>query len=415
MQDTVAVILGGGKGTRLYPLTRQRSKPAVPFAGKFRLIDVPISNCINSGLKRIFVLTQYNSESLNRHINTTYRFDQFSRAFVSLLAAEQTSDNYGWFQGTADALRQMWRHIKSAPNQYVLILSGDQLYRMNYQQLIDFHKKTKAHLTISAIPVTPSEAVNLGILAVDKEDKILSITEKPNPNQLENLKNKHLSEEKPFYGSMGIYLFNSDYLAELLKANLGHDLVRDIISFIIRDNKAYAYHFEGFWADIGTIRSFYNVNLSLTDYLPTFSLYNTDYPIYTHSRMLPDAKVHNSQIYGAIISEGAIIDSSKIIRSIIGIRSVIKSGSHIESSIIMGSDYYEIDYTYGFTENLPHLGIGENCYLKNCIIDKNVRIGKDVKIINKNGKDFEKSEKYFIKDGIVIIPKDTVIPNGTII
>jgi glucose-1-phosphate adenylyltransferase len=415
MKDTIAVILGGGKGTRLYPLTHQRSKPAVPLAGKFRLIDVPISNCINSDLKRIFVLTQYNSESLNRHINRTYQFDHFSKGFVSLLAAEQTPDNVAWFQGTADAIRQMKRHITSMPHELILVLSGDQLYRLDYNRLVEFHRKNDAGLTISVIPVSAAAATSLGVIQVDENNRFISITEKPNAEALDWLQSPNLPPETPFYGSMGIYLFNKDYLWEVMDRYPGDDLVTDVVIPAIRERRIFAYHFDDFWADIGTIKSFYDVNLSLTNQLPKFSLYDTHYPIYTHFRRLPGAKIHNSSIDRAIISEGSIIEQSNITRSIVGIRSMIRRNTTIENAIIMGADYYEMDYPEKFASVKYHVGVGENSVVRNCIIDKNVRIGNNVQIINQARKEFEDGENYFIRDGIVIVPKDCVIYDGTVI
>ncbi len=417
IKDVAAVILGGGKGTRLFPLTKNRSKPAVPFGGKYRLIDVPISNCINSGVQKIYVLTQFNSESLNRHLNLTYQFDSFSKRFVSLIAAEQTYENTEWFQGTADAVRQSIVHIEDSNAKYVLILSGDQLYKMDFEELLNFHKKNKADITICTLPVSEEDAHSFGIMQLNQEGRITTFKEKPSKNELKNLSSFPIDSKKPFLASMGIYLFNFKILKEVLyntnKTDFGHDIIPDTLN----KYKVFGYIFKGYWNDIGTIKSFYHENLNLTKIATDFSLYNMSQPLYTNVRHLPPAKLINTHVDSALITEGSVAKDSVIKNSVIGLRSIICENTIIENAIIMGIDKYpeKIQNLFVNKRYHPKIGIGKNVIIKNAIIDKNVWIQRNVKIINKNNiKDYD-SDLYYIRDYIVIIPKNTVIPTNTII
>ncbi len=423
MRNVVAVILGGGQGTRLFPLTKQRSKPAVPLAGKYRLIDIPISNCINSEIRKIFVLTQFNSESLNRHISETYRFDMFSEGFVDVLAAEQTIESRDWFQGTADAVRRTLHHFVSKNIDYILILSGDHLYKMDYRKFINYHIEKKADITIGTIPVLEEEASGFGIMEIDSDFRIKSFHEKPKGELLKSLKfdlSKFLKSKdlkKEYLASMGIYVFNKEILVELLKGYNFLDFGKEVIPFSIRNKRVFSYLFNGYWSDIGTIRSFYEANLRLTDAKPVVDLYDAKSPIYTHARFLPSSKVVSCKINNSIISEGCILNGAKISRSIIGIRAKIGRGSEIINSIVMGADFYESveELNNNRYEGIPDVGIGNNCVIQNTIIDKNVRIGDNVTITNyKKIKELDKDFLY-IRDGIVVIPKNSIIPNNFVI
>ncbi len=423
MRNVVAVILGGGQGTRLFPLTKLRSKPAVPLAGKYRLIDIPISNCINSEIRKIFVLTQFNSESLNRHISETYRFDMFSEGFVDVLAAEQTIECRDWFQGTADAVRRTLHHFVSKNIDYILILSGDHLYKMDYRKFINYHIEKNADITIGTIPVVEDEAGGFGIMEIDNNFRIKSFHEKPKGELLKSLKfdlSKFINEKnsnKEFLASMGIYVFNKETLAELLKNYNFMDFGKEVIPFAIRNKRVFSFLFDGYWSDIGTIKSFFEANLKLTDARPVVDLYNADTPIYTHARFLPSSKVVSCKINNSIVSEGCILNGAKIVRSIIGIRAKIGRGSEIINSIVMGADYYEnvAELNHNRFEGIPDVGIGNNCVIQNAIIDKNVRIGDNVTITNyKKIKNLDKDFLY-IRDGIVVIPKNSIIPNNFVI
>jgi len=406
----IAVILGGGQGTRLFPLTLERSKPAVPFGAKYRLIDIPISNCLNSNLNKIFVLTQYNSESLNRHINETYQFDSFRNGFVSLLAAEQTLERKDWFQGTADAVRQTLRHIRVQRPDYVLILSGDQLYHMDFRKLLKFHIDKQADITISTLPVNAEKAPSFGIMQLDKNSRIVNFKEKPTVGELQNLKSEKTNNlEKPYLASMGIYMFTYKILEELLENSTKTDFGHDIIPESIINQNVYGYVFDDYWDDIGSIKSYYDSNISLTDILPPFTLYEEiDHPIYFRRRYLPPAKVRASRIDESIIAAGAIIEGATIVKSLIGIRSIIKKDTTIINSVVLGNDYYKLF-------NDEPLFIGEGCHLERTIIDKNVRIGNHVVIRNhKDDKDI-KEDLYWIREGITVIKKGAVIPSHTVI
>lgn len=424
--NVVAVILGGGAGSRLFPLTHERSKPAVPLGGTYRLIDVPVSNCINSQITQIFVLTQYNSASLNRHISRTYRFSSFSTGFVEVLAAEQTKDNPEWFQGTADAVRQMLPHLRDWRVDTLLILSGDHLYRMDYRTFLKRHFETKADLTISVIPCREDEASEFGLLKTESDGSIVEFKEKPKGADLEAMRvdttafglTSAEAQSRPFLASMGIYVFNYDRLVDLLKTdNSWVDFGREIIPAAIRKYGVQAHLFKDYWEDIGTIRAFYEANLDLASPLPKFNFFDTSAPIYTRSRYLPPSKLHDCDIDNSMVSEGCILNGVKARGSIIGLRSRIDKGVDIENSIIMGSDFFEsITEIRGNVESdIPHIGIGQNTVIRRAIIDKNVRIGKNVRLVNRdNIENYDhESRAYYIRDGIIIVPKNAVIPDGT--
>lgn len=425
-ENVVAVILGGGAGSRLFPLTGERSKPAVPLGGKYRLIDVPVSNCINSNVTQIFVLTQYNSASLNRHISQTYRFSSFSSGFVEILAAEQRKDSPDWFQGTADAVRQILPHLRDWRVKNLLILSGDHLYRMDYRGFLQRHRETDADVTIAVIPAKPSDAEEFGLLKTDAVGKIVEFREKPKGDALEAMRvdttSFGLGEEeaktRPYLASMGIYIFNYEKLVELLNEDTSAvDFGGEIIPAAIDRYNVQAFLFDGYWEDIGTIRAFYEANLDLAAPLPKFNFFNTEAPIYTRSRHLPPSKLHGCDIDNTMVSEGCILNGVYARNSIIGLRSRIDRGVRIESSIVMGSDYFESldEITDNLLHGQPLLGIGADTLVRRAIIDKNVRIGKNVKLLNQAGVVSFDDEKgiYFIRDGIIIIPKGAVVPDGT--
>jgi glucose-1-phosphate adenylyltransferase len=423
--NVVALILGGGAGSRLFPLTLERSKPAVPLGGKYRLIDVPVSNCINSSVTQIFVLTQYNSASLNRHISRTYRFSSFSTGFVEVLAAEQTKDNPDWFQGTADAVRQMLTHIRGLHVDTVLILSGDHLYRMDYRDFLRRHFETNADITVSAIPCRSEEAKEFGLLKTDKDGEIIEFKEKPKGDALEAMRvdttqfglTAEESAARPFLASMGIYVFNYNRLVELLRTDeTWVDFGREIIPSAINKLNLRAHFFNDYWEDIGTIRAFYEANLDLAAPLPKFNFFNTEAPIYTRSRYLPPSKIHGCDIGNSMVSEGCILNGVFARNSIIGLRSRIDTGTRIENSIIMGADNYESieEIKNNTNRSIPHIGIGENCLIRRAIIDKNARIGKNVKLLNQAGIENKDGENgnYYIREGITIIPKNAAIEDG---
>jgi glucose-1-phosphate adenylyltransferase len=425
-ENVVAVILGGGAGSRLFPLTRERSKPAVPLGGKYRLIDVPVSNCINSNVTQIFVLTQYNSASLNRHISQTYRFSSFSTGFVEILAAEQTKDRPDWFQGTADAVRQILPHLRGWPIKKLLILSGDHLYRMDYRKFVQRHDETNADVTISVLPANPQDAEGFGILRTEGDGKIVEFREKPKGDALEAMRvdttqfglTEAEAEKKPYLASMGIYVFDYEKLKELLAADESAvDFGGEIIPAAIDCCNVQAHLFDDYWEDIGTIRAFYEANLDLASPLPKFNFFNTDAPIYTRSRYLPPSKLHGCDVDNSMVSEGCIMNGVYARNSIIGLRSRLDAGVRVENSIIMGSDYFESldEMKANIAKDFPHMGIGTNSIIRKAIVDKNVRIGKDVKLLNTAGKDhFDAPDgSYYIRDGIIIVPKNGLIPNGT--
>ena len=406
----VGLILGGGVGSRLQPLTRERSKPAVPIAGKFRLVDIPISNCINSGIRNIFLLTQYNSVSLHQHIAATYRFDQFSGGHVRILAAEQTPDSDVWFQGTADAVRRSIRYFEDDEPDLVVILSGDQLYRMNIQDMINTHLKNDADVTVSTKPVNSETAASLGIMKVNNDGQVLKFVEKPSSNSA--LDGLEISNNSDLYlASMGIYIFKMSVLKSLLEENKKSDFGKHIIPGSIKLKRVFSHIFKGYWEDIGTIRSFWSANLGLTEPLPKFSFYDADNLIYTRMRYLPPSKINSCELIQSLISDGCILSGKRIWRSVIGLRSVVGEGSVIEESILMGADFYQ--HNKESHSSGIELGIGENCMIKKTILDKNVRIGDGVTITPNNKPNNLDSQLYCIRDGIVIIPKNTVIPSGT--
>jgi glucose-1-phosphate adenylyltransferase len=409
-EKTLGLILGGGRGERLFPLTQERSKPAVPFAGKYRLVDVPISNCINAGIHRIFVLTQFNSASLHNHISRTYRFDSFGRGFVDILAAEQTLESKNWYQGTADAVRQNLRHIVSRGGvDRALVLSGDQLYRMNLRELVEQHKKTKAEVTVAVTPVPREDASRYGILKVAESQGVTHFVEKPAPDALEGL-----DSEGGFLGSMGIYLFDRQVLEDVLSESEDRDFGHHILPRLLGRRRLYAYSFNGYFEDVGTIRSFYNANLLLTDPLPRFNFYEPLAPIYTNPRFLPGSKIDDCILVRSLVTEGCILNQCRIERSVVGIRARIERGASVKESIVMGADYYQVPEVIAedFARGTPPIGIGEGAVVERAIVDKNARIGRGTRIVNRHGREQEDGENYFIRDGIVVIPKDAVVPDG---
>ncbi|MEE3259979.1 MAG: glucose-1-phosphate adenylyltransferase [Candidatus Latescibacterota bacterium] len=421
MRDVVGLILGGGQGSRLFPLTQLRSKPAVPIGGKYRLIDIPISNCIHSGINRIFVLTQFNSASLHRHINTTYRFDSFSDGFVEIMAAEQTQDSADWYQGTADAVRQQLRHLLSRKVEQVLILSGDHLYRMDYHAFIEEHRERGADVSIAVKPVSRQEAPALGILQADEQGQIVDFQEKPQAavdlDRLRLLEPPGGNPDGLYLASMGIYIFEPQVLVSLLMSSDQDDFGRHIIPDAIHKVGVFAHTFEGYWEDIGTIRSFYEANLALTDPQPPFDFYRADAPVYTHPRFLAGARLEHCQIERGIVCEGSYIRYAQIERSVIGIRSIIGEGCQIANAIIMGADF---DESPGALERnaargIPNIGIGAHTTIDGAIIDKNARIGERVSITNREGVSEAEGNNYYIRNGIVVVAKDAVLPAGTVI
>lgn len=418
--STIALILGGGQGTRLYPLTKMRSKPAVPIAGKYRLVDIPISNCLNSGIRRIYVLTQFNSASLNRHIKNTYNFDVFSSGFVDILAAEQTPSSKNWYQGTADAVRQSMYHMKNKDHKNVAILSGDQLYQMDYQKMIDKHEENEADLTVATIPVVAEEATAFGIMKTKEEGTIESFVEKPNREELEQWRSetpeKFSKQGRHYLASMGIYIFNKEILTELLdKYEDSTDFGKGIIPKAIEgDYRVLSYEFDGYWTDIGTVKSFFKANLELTDDLPKFNLYDNEDFIYTRARLLPASKLSGTTFDHSVLAEACLIEASRIERSVIGIRSRIGKGTTIERSIIMGNDYFQSrEELENGDKDQPSMAIGQRCFISNAIIDKNCRIGNDVRIAGGDHLEDGDYGGYHVVDGIVVVPKRSIIPDGT--
>ena len=410
LNEVLAVILGGGRGARLYPLTKMRSKPAVPIAGKYRLIDIPISNCINSEIFRIAILTQFNSVSLHRHITRTYNFDSFHQGWVQIWAAEQTMESQNWYQGTADAVRKQILEIQATGGKYVLILAGDHLYRMDYKEMAEYHWQNNADITVAVQPVAKEEATRFGILKRESDGRISDFVEKPKDPKIQKQYVSRDDEQRPFLGSMGIYMFNTKVLVDLLTDfPTQDDFGNDIIPNAIKTHAVYGFDFDGYWQDIGTIRSFYETNLMLTTAETPFDFYDEKLPMYTDARYLPATIVEDSKLKDVLIAEGSRILKSDITHSIVGIRSQIASGCVIKNTIMMGADYYERD-----TKELP-IGIGTNCHIEGAILDKNCHIGSDVTI-----KPFPRNtdidnENWFVRDGIVIIPKGTEIASGTII
>jgi glucose-1-phosphate adenylyltransferase len=423
--NVLSVIMGGGQGTRLFPLTRERSKPAVPLAGKYRLVDIPISNCINSGLRRIYLLTQFNSASLHRHISQSYKFDQFSDGFVEILAAEQTFADTSWYQGTADAVRKNLLHFLNNDFDYLLILSGDQLYRMDFRRIIAEHIEAEADITVATIPVPRGQAGAFGIMQIDQAMRITRFVEKPKEAALlDSLRvNQAIQEQlgldkKDDYllASMGIYIFNREVVLKLLD-NSHTDFGKHIIPGAIDSHKVHANIFQGYWEDVGTIRSYFDANLDLVSDLPRFNFFDMSAPIFTRPRFLPASKINAAEINHAVISDGCIINKSNINYSIVGLRSIIDEGCKLHRSILLGCDYYESENSIkqNAAKGAPRVGIGRNTSIENAIIDKNARIGDNCRISPAGKPDKVDHPYYYIRDGIVIVPKNGIIPHGTVI
>jgi glucose-1-phosphate adenylyltransferase len=415
MRSVLAIILGGGQGSRLFPLTQLRSKPAVPIGGKYRLIDVPISNCLHAEIRRIYVLTQFNSASLNRHVNLTYRMDQFSSGFVEILAAEQTPESAAWFEGTADAVRKAHRHFEAHHVDYYLILAGDHLYRMNYGALLDAHLHGAADITIAAQPCTPADATSMGIFTFDRSGHITGFEEKPNARRLEVMKTSlpdgstvlNVDERKPFVASMGIYLFSRRVLLEMLEQD-GNDFGRQLIPTALTRYHVSPYLFSDYWADVGTVENFYDANIQLTQPDAPFSFYDAACPIYTHQRFLPPSRLIECDVHNGVIAEGSHLEGCDVSDSVVGIRSIIRQGARVRRSVLLGADYYE-DTPEG--SNVP-LGIGADVEIDRAIIDKNARIGAGARLLNTNRIDDYDGDGFYIRNGIIIVPKAGAIPAG---
>jgi len=415
-KKVISIVLGGGRGSRLYPLTDKRSKPAVPIAGKYRLVDIPISNCVNSGFNQIMVLTQFNSASLNQHIKNTYNFDVFSRGFVDIIAAEQSVDNDKWFQGTADAVRQSMPHLRKYDYDYLLILSGDQLYQMEFREMLKFHIENKGDITIATIPVNEKDATGFGILKSDDNNNITAFIEKPGKDILPDLKSDvdEVSEAqgKNYLASMGIYIFTKSILTKIFDENKGDDFGKEVIPAAIGNYSTLSYQYNGYWTDIGTIDSFFEANMDLTQDLPQFNMFSSS-PIFTRSRMLPPTKINGSYMEKVVVGDGAIIMADLLEKCVIGNRARIGKGSVIKNTYMMGADFYQSEnYVEGF---VPLFGVGENCYIENTIIDKNCMIGNSVRIIGGKHMPDGDYDAYSVRDGIVVIKKEAIIPDGTII
>lgn len=415
MERVLAVILGGGRGVRLQPLTKLRAKPAVPIAGKFRLIDIPISNCINSSIRHIYILTQFNHVSLHRHIYHTYKFDTFSTGFIEVLAAQQTLDSTQWYQGTADAVRQQLPHLRAQNMDYILILAGDHLYQMDYSQFVGFHRETNADVTVAVKPVARDQASDFGILKTDAENRIIAFHEKPREEELDALQSDTGDPERPFLASMGIYVFSRGHLVRTLTSESGEDFGKHIIPHVIKRLNVRAYKFHGYWEDIGTIKAFFRANLALTDPLPEFDLYRRERPIYTRPRYLPPSKVYGCDIRTSMVCEGSILESCDVDRSIIGIRSVINAGTRLKNVIMMGADSYEThnDRELARAAGSPMIGIGAGSVIENAIIDKNARIGDGVRLVNEQNVQEAVFPTFEVRDGIIVVYKNAIIPAGT--
>ena len=427
-RNLLAVILGGGAGQRLFPLTRDRSKPAVPLGGKYRLVDVPISNCINSEVIRMFVLTQYNSASLNKHIATTYRFSNFADGFVEIIAAEQTPESGQWFQGTADAVRQVLPHIRDWRIETLLILSGDHLYRMDYRKFLARHHETNADITISVIPIAPDSASEFGLLKTDSAGRVIEFREKPKGEALEAMRvdttalglSADEAKARPYLASMGIYVFKYDLLEEVLAAdNSRLDFGKEVIPGSIHKYNVQAFLFDGYWEDIGTIAAFYKANLDMTTAIPPFNLFDAEAPMFTRARYLPPSKINQCEIRESIISEGCIINGAKIFNSLIGLRSRLGEGTQLEAAYMMGADYYQNleDMQADLASGRPWIGVGKGTIIRRAIIDKNARIGANVRLLNDAG--IEQADgpdgSYYIRDRIIIVPKNGLIRDGTVV
>jgi len=421
--EVLAIILGGGQGSRLFPLTQLRSKPAVPIGGKYRLIDIPVSNCLHADIRRIFVLTQFNSASLNRHISQTYRMDLFSPGFVEILAAEITPENTKWFQGTADAVRKASRHFLRYDADYYLILAGDHLYRMDYSEMIEAHIDRRADITIAAQPCTPEDATQMGIFRFDREGHIVAFEEKPNEQRLGEIGQSippgsmvagH-APDKPFVASMGVYVFSREVLMELLAEENATDFGREIIPSALSRYRVNSYLFRGFWADVGTVRSFYDANIMLTKPGSPFKFYDPARPIFTHARFLPGSRLVDARVHDAVVSEGCYLGQCNIEESVIGIRTHVLEGTTIKRSVLLGADYYESDSVAPSRGDAPRLGIGRNVVLDRVIVDKNARVGDGSRLVNEQGLDHFDGDGYYIRDGVIIVPKDGIIKPGTVV
>ncbi len=421
----ISIILAGGAGKRLFPLTKDRSKPAVPLGGKYRLIDIPISNSINSGLNRMFVLTQYNSASLNRHVTLGYRFDRFSHGFIEVLAAEQTMHNPDWFQGTADAVRQHLHRFTERDDDYQLILAGDQLYRMNYQKLLESHWRRNADVSVCVIPRSEEQASSLGLMKLDNNGRIIQFSEKPTGDALRAMRTDtarlglgpRQATERPYVASMGIYLFRRDVLVSLLEDPSANDFGHQVLPLAIERYNCYGHLFDGYWEDLGTVDSFYRANIDLTSSAPHFDFYDMEHPIYTHARFLPPSRIEKCDIKESIIAEGSELQGASTTGSIVGIRSVIGENVVLDHTLVMGADYYEDDEdrAYNWQMGIPNVGIGKGSVLRKAIVDKNAHIGNNVKILNEKGLQEFDGNGYYIRDGIVIVPKHGVILDDTVI
>jgi glucose-1-phosphate adenylyltransferase len=422
MQDVLAIILGGGRGNRLSPLTLMRSKPAVPIGGKYRLIDIPISNCLHAGLRRMFILTQFNSASLNRHISQTYRMDLFSGGFVDIMAAEQTPDNPNWFQGTADAVRQAARHFVAYAADYYLILAGDHLYRMDFARLIDSHVDRNADITIAAQPVAPEMAGEMGIFLFDRAGQIVGFEEKPSAERLAEMARSipagssfgGYQADKPFVASMGIYVFSRDALLEILEQYAATDFGREVIPASLSTHRVNAFLYNGYWADVGTIESLYEANMMLTRDHPPFRFYDPKKPIFTRARFLAPSRFIDSHVEHALVAEGCYINRCTVETSIVGIRARIDERARVLRSVLLGADYYEADEDEAGDRSVP-LGIGQDSILDKVIVDKNARIGRGVRLVNQHHVEHADAENYSIRNGIIVIPKGAVIKDGTVI
>jgi glucose-1-phosphate adenylyltransferase len=418
--DTLAIVLGGGQGTRLFPLTATRSKPAVPIGGKYRLIDIPISGCVHANIRRIFVLTQFNSASLNRHISQTYRLDRFSGGFVEILAAEQTPDNPNWYQGTADAVRQAARHFTQHPADYDLVLAGDHLYRMDYGALVDAHRRTGADITIAAQPVDPATATQMGIFRFDRNGDIVAFEEKPKPDRLAEIGRSIPAgssfathyDDQPFMASMGIYVFTRRVLVEMLAHEPGHDFGRELIPNALGKYKVKPYIYGGYWADVGTIESFYDANVVLGRPAAPFRFFDTQRPIFTHLRDLPGSRLTDCRITDSVIGDGCYLERSTVADSIVGIRMKIQSGARIEHAVLLGADFYEDSPP---DADIPKLGIGRDVVIGRVVIDKNARIGDGARLTNEGGVEHADGDGYYIRGGIIVVPKGGIIRPGTVV
>jgi glucose-1-phosphate adenylyltransferase len=422
MRDVLAIILGGGRGTRLFPLTHSRSKPAVPIGGKYRLIDIPVSSCLHSEIRRILVLTQFNSASLNRHVGSTYRLDAFSEGFIEILAAEQTPDNSTWFQGTADAVRQARRHFESLEADYYLILAGDHLYRMDYSEMVESHTERDADITIAAQPVTPEEAPEMGIFRFDHRGQISAFEEKPNAARLTEIRHSlpagalflQTPPGKPFVASMGIYVFSRQVLLDVLEEK-GVDFGKEVIPACLGRYNVSAYLHRGYWADVGTIGAYFDANIMMTRPDAPFRLHDPRRPIFTHQRHLPPSRVHDCTIRDSIITEGCTLDHSTITDSVVGVRAVVRSGCTITRSVLTGADYFETDEDATGLGKTPRLGLGREVILDRAIVDKNARIGDGCRLVNEGRLEEADGDGWHIRSGIVVVPKGAVVKPGTVV